>query len=183
MRPWFLFALLGACSSSTTIINNVIATDGGDAAPVVQVDAGTEAAAIDAGADTADAKVCPQSTLVTSGTSREVEPVGTGQPTFCDPACGLPANGYVVVGGAIPTLSGCSHLTGTGNFCCPPIACVRDTAHDVHCSAQPNGHIYNWSCAESPSVPGNPAGTIPPNCIGSLEPSPAGIIYECCDSP
>ena len=185
MRPWFLFALLGACSS-TTIINNVIATDGGDAAPVVQVDAGTEAAAIDAGADAeteaADALVCATSSLVTGGTSKQVEPIGTGQPTFCNPACGVPAYGYVV-GSGIPPIAGCYQISGAGDFCCPTIACVRDTRHDTHCASLPNGHIYNWACAESPGIPGNPAAMPPSNCVGSQESAPSGVVYLCCDSP
>lgn len=175
MKLWPLFVLISACSS-TTFVTNVIEADAGDAS-VGMVDAGSDAALADAGADVGDAgpeTTCPALLPVAAGTSTSVEPAGNR--LFCDPRCG-PAHGYVAASGT-PQLSGCVQIVGTGNFCCPASECTPDALGfqcPINDAAAP--FAQSWACPESP------AASPPRLCSGVTYrlSNDSGITFACCD--
>jgi hypothetical protein len=180
-------ALVVACTSE----NPLFVSDAGATPDVTQpvVDAGTRDAdrprpdaardASDAATDAFDTDACAVGvTVFDAGDTC----VGYGTGGSCQSACGLPAYGYVCLGGGPPNVSGCvragadSPVFGA-TYCCSELKCVRSSFQDPECAEAGAPPLY-YQCATASD--GGPLVAPGGGCVATSGPAPYN--YFCCPS-
>jgi hypothetical protein len=177
VAPFVLAAIAAdvACSSST----GSDATDAGDAPedgvadvrPPPQPDGGADADT-DGGADGS----CPPTQTMPS-TGETCTGFGAGDP--CDPACGLPAYGYVCFNGGPPGFTGCVRARAStlgDTYCCPNDDCVAEPDQDSQCAGE-SGKPHLYQCPPNGTDGGSVA---PPNGCASKAVGGSPYAYACC---
>ena len=130
----------------------------------------------DAGADAADGscpptKVVPDAGETCIGFGKKADP--------CDPACGLPAYGYVCFGGQPPGFAGCVQARASSlgeTYCCPENKCVAQPDQDGMCAAV-QGKPHRYQC---PPLEGGGNAAPPAGCTESGSGGTELEKFYCC---
>jgi hypothetical protein len=160
----------------TLVLTSMIAhaaCNTGSAASSTIDDAGDDAASPADGGDSG----CPTPrTMPATGETC----TGFGKESPCEPACGLPAYGYVCFNGGPPGFNGCVQVRSSSlgeTYCCPHNDCVAEPDQDKQCSGV-SGKPHLYQCPPS-DVDGGavapPSGSCASKSIGGSR-----YAYYCC---
>ncbi len=97
----------------------------------------------------------------------------------CDPACGLPAYGYVCFNGGPPGFTGCVQARASSlgdTYCCPKNDCVAEPDQDSQCNGV-TGKPHLFQCPPD----GTDGGSVPiPSGCSAKAVGGSPYAYACC---
>ena len=171
--PFAVVALHAACSSEATPTSALedAGSTGDASAPDAKspADAAPDATTTDSGCPT------PKTTAATGETC-----TGFGKTADpCDPACGLPAYGYLCFNGGPPGFTGCVQVRASSfgdTYCCPKNDCVAEPDQDTRCAGVA-GKPHLYQCPPDGTDGGSVA---PPALCVSRTVAGSPYAYHCC---